>query len=64
MNLNSSDSSFRKQEKGFERKKGDRKMLITEKSPVHQIQWNRIIVSGWYLSFDRHKMNFVVGRGT
>ncbi|KAK0242216.1 SNF2 family N-terminal domain-containing protein [Armillaria nabsnona] len=38
------ESSFRKQEKGFERKKGDRKMLITEKSPVHQIQWNRIIL--------------------
>ncbi|KAK0467795.1 SNF2 family N-terminal domain-containing protein [Desarmillaria tabescens] len=38
------ESSFRKQEKGFERKKGERKMLITEKSPVHQIQWNRIIL--------------------
>ncbi|KAK0498253.1 SNF2 family N-terminal domain-containing protein [Armillaria luteobubalina] len=37
-------NSFRKQEKGFERKKGDRRMLVTEKSPVHQIQWNRIIL--------------------
>ncbi|KAK0490486.1 SNF2 family N-terminal domain-containing protein [Armillaria novae-zelandiae] len=44
VNLNCPGSSFRKQEKGFERKKGDRRMLVTEKSPVHQIQWNRIIL--------------------
>lgn len=33
-------SCFRKQEKGF--KRGD--MYIQQKSPVHQIQWNRVIV--------------------
>ncbi|KZT12677.1 uncharacterized protein LAESUDRAFT_689397 [Laetiporus sulphureus 93-53] len=34
------ESSFRKQEAGFKRKG----MIVKEKSPVHQIHWNRIIL--------------------
>ena len=37
------ESAFRKQQSGF--KRGGR--IIKEKSPVHQITWNRIIVSGY-----------------
>ncbi|KAF8885285.1 SNF2 family N-terminal domain-containing protein [Mucidula mucida] len=38
------ESSFRKQEKGFERKVNNKRVFITEESPVHQITWNRIIL--------------------
>ncbi|KIY66785.1 hypothetical protein CYLTODRAFT_354438 [Cylindrobasidium torrendii FP15055 ss-10] len=38
------ESSFRKQEKGFERQKGNKRVMITQKSPIHQIEWNRIIL--------------------
>ncbi|KAF9480838.1 hypothetical protein BDN70DRAFT_877162 [Pholiota conissans] len=34
------ESCFRKQQSGFKRKG----MIIKEKSPVHQIQWNRVIL--------------------
>lgn len=35
------ESAFRKQESGFKRKG----RIVTEKSPIHQIEWHRIIVS-------------------
>lgn len=34
------ESSFRKQQSGFKRKG----MIVKEKSPVHQIRWNRIVL--------------------
>lgn len=34
-------SCFRKQQSGFKRKG----MIIKEKSPIHQVHWNRIVVS-------------------
>jgi len=35
------ESCFRKQQSGFKRKG----MIVKEKSPLHQIHWNRVIVS-------------------
>lgn len=35
------ESCFRKQESGFKRKG----LIVKEPSPLHQIKWNRIVVS-------------------
>ncbi len=39
------ESSFRKQQTGFKRKG----TIVKERSPLHTVEWERIIVRGWWL---------------